>query len=180
MICDKCNGTGTLVMVKKTSIKGISLIKEFESLHDGDLSKIGLQPKMDPAGIWTEGYGRAMRDRNGKFIKGISNKDLAYELQTIFTEDDAEKALVEDLKVYETIIERKININLNQNQYDALVSHTYNTGGSSTLFKLINERAKNEMIEHWWTTTYITGGGKKLKGLVSRRRKEFNLYKSQS
>lgn len=32
---------------------GISLIKEFESLHDGDLSVIGLQPKQCPAGIWT-------------------------------------------------------------------------------------------------------------------------------
>ena len=46
----------------KTGTKGIELIKSFESLHDGDLSKIGLQPKMCPAQIWTEGYGRAMRE----------------------------------------------------------------------------------------------------------------------
>ena len=39
----------------KTGIKGIDLIKEFESLHDGDLKQVGLQPKMCPAGIWTEG-----------------------------------------------------------------------------------------------------------------------------
>ena len=38
----------------KTSQKGINLIKYFESLHDGDLTEIGLQPKMCPAGIWTE------------------------------------------------------------------------------------------------------------------------------
>ena len=54
----------------KTSNIGIELIKEFESLHDGDLSIIGLQPKMCPAGIWTEGYGHAMRDNKGNFIKG--------------------------------------------------------------------------------------------------------------
>ena len=37
----------------KTSQIGISLIKHFEGLHDGDLKKIGLQPKKCPAGIWT-------------------------------------------------------------------------------------------------------------------------------
>ena len=44
----------------RTSNKGIDLIKEFEGLHDGDLSIIGLQPKMCPAGIWTQGYGHAI------------------------------------------------------------------------------------------------------------------------
>ena len=38
----------------KTSQIGIDLIKHFEGLHDGDLKKIGLQPKKCPAGIWTE------------------------------------------------------------------------------------------------------------------------------
>ena len=42
----------------------VDLIKHFESLHDGDLHKIGLQPKMDSVGIWTCGYGRAMIDPN--------------------------------------------------------------------------------------------------------------------
>ncbi|MDR6527433.1 GH24 family phage-related lysozyme (muramidase) [Chryseobacterium rhizosphaerae] len=37
----------------RTSQRGIDLIKEFESLHDEDLKKPGLQPKMDPVGIWT-------------------------------------------------------------------------------------------------------------------------------
>jgi lysozyme len=32
---------------------------------------------MDPIGIWTEGYGHAMRDSKGNF-KGIANKALAY------------------------------------------------------------------------------------------------------
>lgn len=29
----------------------IKLISHYESLHDGDLKMIGLQPKMDPVGI---------------------------------------------------------------------------------------------------------------------------------
>ena len=86
----------------KTGKLGIKLIKEFESLHDGDLKKIGLQPKMDPIGIWTEGYGRAMRDKKGNFLKGIGNKLLAEKSATINTEAQAEKALIEakNKKVY--------------------------------------------------------------------------------
>ena len=58
----------------KTSVNGLNLIKEFESLHDGDLSIIGLQPKMCPAQVWTEGYGRAMRNKSGVFLKGTKDK----------------------------------------------------------------------------------------------------------
>ena len=41
----------------------IDLVKSFEGIHDGDLTVIGLQPKMCPAGIWTVGYGRALRSK---------------------------------------------------------------------------------------------------------------------
>ena len=159
----------------KTGKKGIELIKSFESLHDGDLSKIGLQPKMCPALIWTEGYGRAMR-YNGGFLKGKANKELAERLATISTESEAEKALLEDLKVYERIVLSKVKVELTQNQFDALVSHTYNTGGSSTLFKLVNQKESNALILNWFETKYVTGGGIRLKGLVRRRKAEADLY----
>jgi len=57
-----------------------------------------------------------------------------------------------------------------------LVSHAYNTGGSDTLFKLINQKASIQEIRKWWENKYITGGGVKLKGLIERRKVEFNLY----
>lgn len=160
----------------KTTQIGISLIKFFEGLHDGDLKEIGLQPKMDPIGIWTEGYGRAMRDKNGKFIKGIANKKLAYSRITIRTEAQAEKALIEDLARFEKIVIRKIGVNLKPNQFDALVSHTYNTGGSDTLFKLINTKAKDSEIKAWFETRYVSADGVKLAGLVARRKAESKLY----
>jgi lysozyme len=160
----------------KTSQIGIDLIKFFEGLHDGDLSIIGLQPKMCPAGIWTEGYGRAMRDKNNKFIKGIENKKLAYSRITIRTEAQAEIALKEDLKTFERIVIRKTGIPLRQNEFDALVSQTYNTGGSDTLFRLINTRAKSQDIKNWLETTYITANGIQLAGLVARRKAESKLY----
>ena len=160
----------------KTGAKGIKLIKEFESLHDGDLSIIGLQPKMCPAGIWTEGYGRAMRDKKGNFIRGAENKALAYASITIKTEAEAEAALQEDLRAREMIVLQKIKIKLNQNQFDALVSYVYNTGGSSTLYNLINTNAPKIVIKDWFKTKYITANGVKQNGLVRRRKAESDLY----
>jgi len=161
-----------------TGKKGLDLIKEFESLHDGDLKKIGLQPKMCPAQIWTEGYGRAMR-HNGKFLKGLHNKYLAESLATIKTKEEAEKALAEDLNIYERIVLSKVKVFLLQNQFDALVSHTYNTGGSQTLFNFVNQKQPDTVIRKWFETKYVTAGGVKLKGLVRRRKAEAELYFSK-
>jgi lysozyme len=158
-----------------TGTKGIELIKSFESLHDGNLSVIGLQPKMCPALIWTEGYGRAMR-YNGGFLKGAKNKALAEKLATIKTEEQAEKALIEDLKIYERIVISKIKFAVSQNKFDALVSHTYNTGGSQTLFNLVNQKQSDAVIRVWFETKYIRGGGKVQKGLIRRRKAEADLF----
>lgn len=155
----------------KISERGVDLIKSFESLHDGDLSQIGLQPKKCPAGIWTEGYGIAMRDAKGDFLKGSKMPK-----GTITTEEEAEKQLANNLPIYENIVMRKVKAKLNQNQYDALVSYTFNTGGSDTLFKLINKGAPKDQIVKWFTTKYITSNGVRKGGLVRRRKVECDLF----
>jgi len=160
----------------RTGINGIKLIKSFESLHDGDLNMIGLQPKMDPIGIWTEGYGRAMRDEHGNFIRGRGNKNLAYSRITIDNEYEAHQALVQDLSSREHTVMQNIKIPLTQNQFDALVSHVYNTGGSNTLYNLINKKADPASIRRWFETKYITADGKKLQGLIRRRKAEADLF----
>lgn len=152
-----------------TSQVGIDLIKHFEGLHDGDLHEIGLQPKMCPAGIWTEGYGIAMRDKNGNFLKGDKMPK-----PTIKTEFGAEIALKNILSVYENIVIKKITRPLKQNEFDALVSFAYNTGGSKTLFEMVN--SNNILLREWWISHYIMGGGKKLNGLIARRKAEAKLY----
>jgi lysozyme len=160
----------------RTSIVGINLIKEFESLHDGDLSMIGLQPKMDPIGIWTEGYGKAMRASDGCFLKGKKDKDKAYASITIHNEAEANSDLIKSLEGRELTVSKKIKIPLTQNQYDSLVSYTYNTGGSDTLFKLINKKAPEDQIRKWFETKYITANGVRLQGLVRRRKAESDLF----
>ena len=153
----------------KTSQIGIDLIKHFEGLHDGNLKEIGLQPKKCPAGIWTEGYGIAMRDSKGNFLKGNVMPKA-----TIKTEFGAEIALKQILSVYENIVIKKITRPLKQNEFDALVSFTYNTGGSKTLFEMVN--SNNPLLKAWWISHYITGGGKPLNGLIERRKAEAKLY----
>ena len=166
----------------KISEKGLALIKKYEGLHDGDLFIIGLQPKMCPAGIWTVGYGFALVNKNtGKWLKGKKDYHLIAEQYPEFlnmTIQQAEDNLIWLLTKYEKKVLRNIKIPLTQDQFDALVSHTMNTGGSSTLYKLINQRADNSLVEDWWTTRYITVEGKKLKGLILRRREEYELYTS--
>jgi len=160
----------------KTNQEGINIIKHFEGLHDGDLKTIGLQPKMCPAGIWTEGYGRAMRDNKGNFIKGKENKELAYSRISIHNEKEAEEALKQDVSIREQIVMQKIKVPLTSNQFSALVSYVYNTGGSSTLYKLINNKASEKEIRSWFENHYITADGKILKGLILRRKTEASLY----
>jgi lysozyme len=160
----------------KTGRDGVNIIKRFESLHDGDLTLIGLQPKMCPRGIWTAGYGRALRGRDGKFLVGKKDKEEAYKVNTIDNESEANVALMEDLKVFERIVMSKVKVPLNQRQFDALVSHAYNTGGSDTLFKLINRRAPEDQIRRWFETKYVTSGGVRLRGLVNRRKAESDLF----
>lgn len=164
----------------QTSSKGIKLITHAEGIHDGDLSRINLQPKACPAGIYTCGWGHAIVDPiTKKFITSSVNNGYkrACELFKDLTLEEADKLLKEDLVVYENIVNNKVKVELNQSQYDALVSHTFNTGGSDTLFKLINtEPLDSVKIKDWWLNKYTTASGKKLKGLVLRRKDEYNLF----
>lgn len=154
----------------------VKLVSHYEGLHDGDLSKVGLQPKMDPIGIWTEGWGRAMLGKDKKFIKGSDKKAIAYAAQTIRTVADADAALLVDLKPFQLQVQRKITVELNDAQEAALVSFFYNTGGSSTLCNLINSNSPN--IYDWWCSHYISAQGVELKGLKLRRKTEALLFKS--
>lgn len=167
--------------MKKTSDRGISIIKYFESLHDGDLSKIGLQPKMDPTGIWTIGYGHALKDINGKWLKGVEGYKRLTEIYPDFetiTEEEAEELLSKDLLFYEKSL-NKLELDLNQNQFDALISLCFNIGignfKNSSLLKLIKDFHTTELIRDEFLK-WVYSGGEKLKGLINRRKTEALLF----
>lgn len=163
--------------MRTTSSQGLELIRKFESLHDGDLFKIGLQPKLDPRGIVTCGYGHALKNpRSNEWLTDISEVAKYYPQFSDMTVEDAEDLLQTDVRVFEKIVNDKVKKELTQYQFDALVSHTFNTGGSLNLFLFINNSYPKNQIGAWWTTHYITSNGKTLPGLIRRRKSEYELY----
>lgn len=164
----------------KTSQTGIDLITHYEQYHDGNLTEIGLQPKMCPAGIWTVGLGHALRNiETGNWLKGKSDFQTMVNqypfLQTI-TKIQADELLKLDLIYIEKKINSRITRELTQQQFDALVSYSYNIGWSNTMQHLLNTNATDAEIADWFENHYITANGVKLKGLVYRRKSEAYLF----
>jgi len=141
----------------ETSEKGIALIKRFEGLK--------LNAYLCSAGVPTIGYGNTYYP-NGTKVK----------LGDTISKEQADELLIDILKKFEGIVNRKLKVKVTQNQFDALVSHTYNTGGSDTLFRLINTGSDKQTIKDWIETRYITANGVKLNGLVRRRKAESDLF----
>lgn len=139
----------------KASNKGITLIKEFEGLR--------LMAYQDVKGVWTIGYGHTKTAREGMVI----------------TKMEAEALLREDLSEFEKSVYTHVYADLNQNQFDALVSLVYNIGPAafkaSTLRKLINAKADQEVITTQWRR-WNKSGGKVYPGLKNRRASEIRLY----
>ena len=166
----------------KTSSSGIAMIAMFEQYHDGDLSMIGLQPKMCPAGIWTVGLGHALINKEtGKWLKGQADYKfiaIQYPEYLTITKKQADELLKKDLISYENRVTKALKVPVTQYQFDALVSYVYNVGWSNTMFSLINNGAKMEAIVNWWKDHYITANGKVLKGLVWRRSVEADLFRT--
>ncbi len=170
----------------------LDLIKRFESLHDGDLSKIGLQPKLDPVGIWTEGYGRAMIDpRTKQFLRGSANEKYARSIATISTEEEAVRALDEDLVKYSNSAKRALTDKywelLNENQKGALTSFVYNCGTGNPPYKIFqnirlyidNKMTEIDLIEYWCDSVIRAkknGVMVVLEGLKRRRKSEAELF----
>lgn len=138
----------------KTSERGLALIRQFEGLR--------LSAYQDSVGVWTIGYGTTRGVRRGQAI----------------TKAEAEALLRADVQRFELEISRLIKVPVSQNQWDALVSFTYNLGSanleSSTLLRLLNAgdyAVAAEQFPRW-----NKAGGKVLKGLVSRRAAERALF----
>lgn len=160
------------------SEKLIKLVSHYESLHDGNLKQIGLQPKMCPAGYWTEGYGRVIIDKDGTMLKGAQNYRKANDLSEIKTPEQAIIALREDLSDYADRID-SLNLVLERHQRDALISFSYNVGFNalkkSTLLKLVKLNAPAGEIDKAFRS-WNKASGKVLPGLVARRTSEAYLY----
>jgi lysozyme len=147
--------------ITKTGIAGIEMIKTFEGFKSA--------PYKCPAGIPTIGYGATFYP-NGKKVT-MTDKALS--------ETESVELLKHMLVSFEKYIDSYCRDDINQNQFDALVSFAYNLGPanlkSSTLLKKVNANPEDETIKLEFMK-WVKAGGKTLKGLVARREAESKLY----
>lgn len=141
----------------KISENGLELIKHFEGCE--------LEAYQCAAGVWTIGYGHTKDVKVGdKITKAI-----------------ADSLLAEEMHEYEGYVNNAVKVDLNQDQFDALVSWTYNLGGgnlnASTMLKVVNSgdfEGVPAQIKRW-----NKAGGKVLEGLIRRREAEANLFEGK-
>lgn len=141
---------------KRTSAEGIDLIKSHEGLR--------LNAYLCPAGVLTIGYGHTA---------------TVYPNMAITT-SQAETLLTEDLRKFEDAVSKYVTVPISQNQFDALVSFSFNVGvgafRGSTLLRLLNNKRYRQAANEF--DRWVNGGGVRLPGLVRRRREEKELFLS--
>ena len=141
----------------KTSEEGIALIKKFEGCE--------LSSYQCSAGVLTIGYGHTL---------GVEDGDTC-------SQEEAEDMLKDDLGVFEEAVDRLVKVELEQNQFDALVAWTFNLGETnlreSTLLNILNKGNYGgvpEQIKRW-----NRAGGQVLDGLIRRRQAEALLFEGK-
>lgn len=165
----------------KVSDKALKMLKH----HEGVRTK----PYRDVVGLWTVGVGHLMYPEqaalpNRKNAKsgytGPFREDFAIKFEDFreFSMEEVDDILKRDLERFERGVDRLITVPLRQNQFDALVSFSFNLGlgtlQRSTLRQKVNrgdfEGAADEFLK------YVMAGGKVFRGLVIRRTDERNLF----
>ncbi|WP_423854680.1 lysozyme [Acinetobacter guillouiae] len=147
--------------ITHVSPQGVDLICGFEGLE--------LKAYDDGVGVCTIGYGTTIYPHG----KAVQYGDTC-------TIEQAKNYMQYDLRRFEQAVTAAVNVPLNQNQFDALVSLSYNIGigafKNSTLLKLLNAsdyHAASDQFDVW-----IKAGGKTVQGLVNRRAVEKLLFNS--
>lgn len=148
----------------KISDAGLDLIKAFEGYHDRlpDGSCRAYLDKLAKPHVPTIGWG---------CTRGVK-------MGMVWTREQAEAALRDEVATFETAVDRLVTVDLNQNEFDSLVSFSYNVGsgalGKSTLLKKLNAGDRRGAANEFKRWKYA--GGKVWPGLVDRRAREATLF----
>lgn len=128
-------------------------------------------PYLCPANIATVGYGSTYYP-DGRKVQ-LSDKPI--------TEAKAMDILCQNTEYKVKGINRYLNIQLKQHQFDAIVSFVYNVGleafRTSTMLRKINMgdvKGAGAEFDRW-----VYSNGKKLRGLVNRRRDERAMFEGK-
>lgn len=140
--------------------KGISTIKKFEGLK--------LKAYKCPAGLWTIGYGNTFFENGTRVVEGDK-----------ITIDRADQLLFFVVNKFEAEVKKLVTSAINETQLGALTSFAFNCGTSnlakSTLLKKVNKNPNDPTIRDEFMR-WTKAGGQVLKGLVTRRAAEADLY----
>lgn len=149
----------------KASKSAYALIHTFEGCR--------LHAYKCPAGVWTIGWGHTAGVYEGMSI----------------TREKANEFLEQDIRIFEDNLTFALGLDdkdrmpnglpISQHQFDALLSFTYNVGtgnlARSTLLRKVKANPKDPSIRGEFAR-WVYGGGKRLPGLVRRRKMEADLY----
>ena len=145
----------------KLDENGYKLIQEFEGLS--------LVPYLCSAKVATIGYGATFYPSGKK----VTMQDASISLVT------AKWMLKETADKFAADVDKMIKANINQNQFNAIVSLAYNIGlaglAKSSLLRKVNVNPNDPTITNSFLV-WNKAGGKVLNGLTKRRAIEAKLY----
>ena len=138
------------------SNRGLDLIKSFEGCR--------LSSYKCPSNKWTIGWGTTSGVYEGMVI----------------TQAQADQFLFEDVQRFVNAVNQyQARFNFNQNEFDALVSFTYNCGEGSLAAVMSCCNTKQEIAEECKLYNK-SSTGQILAGLVRRREEEYKLFMSEA
>jgi lysozyme len=139
----------------RTGSAGVALIQSFETCR--------LTAYLDQRGIWTIAWGHT----GCEVVEGL-----------VWTQSQADSQFLLDLHQAETGVMSTVDIALTQNQFDALVSFTYNVGvgaeAHSTLVRLLNAGNIMAAADQFLVWNHVNGVVDA--GLTRRRQAEQVLF----
>jgi lysozyme len=148
----------------------LDFLKELESF----VSK----PYLCPSKVPTIGYGTTYYFDTKKRVT-MADKHI--------NEDEALRLKLGHInEVFAPLVNKLCRDDLNQNEFDALVSFVYNAGATYitkngtkkyyNLFRNVNTRLSEKEMFNYWSNCAVTGGGVRLNGLIRRRKREVDIY----
>lgn len=140
----------------KLGAAGLSLLKRFEGCK--------LIAYQDKNGIWTIGYGHT----GSEVVEGLT-----------WTQDQADAQLLIDSAWACTAVMKSLDVQVTQNEFDALVCFTYNVGSGneahSTLLALLNQGNRTAAADEFLKWDHVRKGVVSL-GLERRCEAEQTLF----
>ena len=161
--CDQSPATAYQV-----GFNGVRLVTAFEGFSSTCY--------LDSVGVWTIGYGHACQGPSDN-LPEFGVVCTAGTCSGNLSESEAQEVLASDLAEFDECVRTRINVNITQNQFDAMTSFAFNVGcngfETSTFLSLLNAGALTDAEAQYQLTRWHSDC---LEGLKRRRYTESQLF----